>query len=163
MIALSGATMGARLGERLDLAHGDLLKDRRGALSELSDPFGAPPAAKVVLEDPTSRFRSESAWKRNVVTTVFWIGELPTENNPTPNNKSAWDSNWQASYGGYDDPNSREGFLPKGFVPNLNPFYVALPYNDIGKDFRHRPEASQVIPWFWERYQGDGISVCKGR
>ena len=163
MTALSGTAMGARLGERLDLAHGDLLKDRRGALSELSDPFGAPPAAKVVLEDPTSRFRSEAAWKRNVVTTVFWIGELPTENNPTPNNKSAWDSNWQASYGGYDDPNSRQGFLPKGFVPNLNPFYVALPYNDIGKDFRHRPEASQVIPWFWERYQGDGISVCKGR
>ena len=45
----------------------------------------------------------------------------------------------------------------------LNPFYVALPYNDVAKGGVHRPEASQVIPWFWESYRGDGISVCKGR
>src|SRR5438105_1203023 len=24
-------------------------------------------------------------WKRQIVTTVFWIGEKPTENNPVPN------------------------------------------------------------------------------
>jgi hypothetical protein len=162
-LALSGTTMATRLSDRLEKAHEGLLEDRRQALSGLSDRFGAPPAARVVLEDPTSGFRSAYAWKRNVVTTVFWVGEQPTENNPTPNNKSAWDVNWQVNFGGYDDPNSREGYLPKGFTPNLNPFYAALPYNDIGKNFRHRPEASQVIPWFWERYQGDGISVCKGR
>ncbi len=163
VIALSGSSLAARLGDRLEKAHEDLLNDRREVLSSLSDPFGVPAAAKVVLEDPTSRFRGEAAWKRNVVATVFWVGEQPTENNPTPNNKSAWDVNWESNFGGYDDPNSREGYLPKGFAPQMNPFYIALPYNDIGKDFRHRPEASTVIPWFWERYQGDGISVCKGR
>jgi hypothetical protein len=162
-LALTGAAPAARLADRLDTAHEDFLNDRREVLSSLSDPFGVPAAARVVLEDPSAGFRRGAAWKRNVVATVFWVGEKPTENNPTPNNKSAWDRNWEVNFGGYDDPNSREGYLPKGFNPGLNPFYVALPYNDIGKDFRHRPEAAQVIPWFWERYQGDGISVCKGR
>ncbi|QTN32960.1 hypothetical protein HZ994_11710 [Akkermansiaceae bacterium] len=162
-LALMGVGSATRLTDRLATAHEDLLNDRREILSSLSDPFGVPAAARVVLEDPSARFRSEAAWKRNVVATVFWVGEQPTENNPTPNNKSAWDQNWQENFGGYDDPNSRDGYLPKGFTPLLNPFYVALPYNDIGKDYRHRPEAAQVIPWFWERYQGEGISVCKGR
>jgi hypothetical protein len=162
-LALAGGATAARLADRLDAVHEDFLDDRREVLSSLSDPFGVPAAARVVLEDPAAKFRRGAAWKRNVVTTVFWIGERPTENNPTPNNKSAWDQNWQQNYGGYDDPNSRAGYLPRSFTPGLNPFYVALPYNDIGKDFRHRPEAARVIPWFWERYQGDGISVCKGR
>ena len=43
-------------------------------------------------------------WKTNIVTTVFWIGEQPTENNPVPNNKSSWDANWTSNYGGYDTP-----------------------------------------------------------
>ena len=162
-LAFADGAMAARLADRLNSSHEGFLDDRREVLSSLSDPFGVPAAARVVLEDPSSSLRRMAAWKRNVVTTVFWIGEQPTENNPTPNTQSSWDQNWQANFGGYDDPNSREGYLPKGFSPSLNPFYVALPYNDIGKDFRHRPEASQVIPWFWERYQGDGISVCKGR
>lgn len=156
----AGATT---LSERLDAVHENFLENRRAALSGLSDPFGVPAAAKVVIEDPMGAFRRNAAWKRNVVTTVFWVGEQPTENNPTPNDKSAWDQNWMANFGGYDDPNNREGFFPKNIVPKINPFYVALPYNDIGKDFRHRPEAAEVIPWFWEKYQGDGISVCKGR
>src|ERR1700716_2193865 len=33
-------------------------------------------------------------WKTNIVTTVFWVGEQPTENNPVPNTKSSWDLNW---------------------------------------------------------------------
>ncbi len=162
-ILLAGDASARVLTERLDSAHESFLEDRRETLSSLSDPFGVPEAARVVLEDPSAAFRREAAWKRNVVTTVFWIGEQPAQNNPTPNDKSAWDVNWESNFGGYDDPNHREGYLPRGFVPALNPFYIALPYNDIGKDYRHRPEASRVIPWFWDRYQGEGISVCKGR
>lgn len=162
-IALSGSAMATKLSERLLATHQSFLEDRREVLSSLSDPFGVPPAAQVVLENPSADFRREAAWKRNVVATVFWVGEEPTTHNPTPNNKSAWDQNWEMNFGGYDDPNNREGYFPKNLIPGLNAFYVALPYNDIGKDFRHRPEASEVIPWFWERYQGEGISVCKGR
>jgi len=154
---------GARLNERAAAVHESLLEQRRVALSGLGDPFGVPPLARAVIENSSDEMRLGAAWKRNIVTTIFWVGEQPTVNNPTPNNKSAWDTNWQENFGGYDHPQRRDGYLPAEFVPALNPFYIALPYNDIGRNGRHRPEASSVIPWFWEKYRGDGISVCKGQ
>lgn len=149
--------------ERLESAHDTLLEDRRAAFTSLSDPFGVPQVARRVLEQSTDAVRAGTPWKRNIIATVFWVGELPTENNPVPNVMSAWDMDWQGSYGGYDHPEDRHGYAPAAFVPQLNPFYVALPYNDIGKDGRLRPEASEVIPWFWQNYRGDNVSVCKGR
>jgi len=103
-------------------------------------------------------------WKQNIVTTVFWIGETPSGNNPVPNRSSSWDKEWAKSYGGFDDPNParRQDYIPVKFTPRQNPFYCALPYNDKATN-GHRPEASQVIPWFKEAYQGPGVSVCKGR
>lgn len=104
-------------------------------------------------------------WKTDITATVFWVGEKPTENNPTPNNKSSWDTEWQKNFGGFDDPDpSRRSpnFCPVDFIPQLNPFYIALPYNDC-LDYRtHKPEAARVIPWFKERYARDGKSVLKG-
>src|SRR5438270_495526 len=38
-------------------------------------------------------------WKHQIVTTVFWIGEKPTENNPVPNRSSSWDKDWTKNYG----------------------------------------------------------------
>jgi hypothetical protein len=32
-------------------------------------------------------------WKIGIVTTIFWIGERPTTNNPVPNDRSSWDPN----------------------------------------------------------------------
>lgn len=103
-------------------------------------------------------------WKRQIVTTVFWIGEKPTENNPVPNKASSWDTEWSKSYGGFDDPNpaNRSNYIPAKFTPRQNPFYCALPYNDKAKD-GHRPEASRIVPWFSEAYQGPTVSVCKDR
>ena len=103
-------------------------------------------------------------WKRQIVTTVFWIGEKPTENNPVPNRASSWDKEWSKSYGGFDDPNPshRSAYTPAKFTPRQNPFYCALPYNDKSAD-GHRPEASRVVPWFNDAYQGPGVSVCKDR
>ena len=104
------------------------------------------------------------SWRKDIVTTVFWIGEEPSGNNPVPNRKSSWDKNWTGSYGGFDDPNPahRSNYIPVKFTPRQNPFYCALPYNDKAST-GHRSEASQVVPWFKEAYQGPGISVCKGR
>src|SRR4051794_1641861 len=104
------------------------------------------------------------AWKRGIVTTVFWIGEEPSENNPVPNRASSWDKNWSKNYGGFDDPNPnrRSNFTPVKFTPRQNPFYCALPYNDKAAT-GHRPEAAKVVPWFNEAYQGPGVSVCKDR
>lgn len=104
-------------------------------------------------------------WKKSITATVFWIGEKPTPGNPTPNNQSSWDVNWQENYGGFDnpDPDARRGYLPPGFIPKQNPFYVALPYNDCLNHRLHKPEAPRVIPW-WSRLQRNpGESACKGR
>ncbi len=153
----------ARLSDRLQASHEGILEGRRQVLGSLSDPFGVPAPARVVAERSKDVIRPGMPWKRGIVATIFWVGELPTENNPTPNVMSAWDQNWQQNFGGYDDPENRDGWQPKGFTPLLNPFYVALPYNDVARGGVHREEASEVIPWFWEAYRGDGLSVCKGR
>jgi len=106
----------------------------------------------------------EYAWKVGITTTVFWVGEQATVSNPVSNDKSAWDSGWISSYGGTDSPNSEDrlNFIPLSFIPRQNPFYVALPYNDID-DHHTKPEAAQVIPWFRNSFVRDGQSVCKGR
>jgi len=101
------------------------------------------------------------AWKSNIVTTVFWIGEQAGGNNPVPNNRSSWDLNWTASYGGFDTPDrsERRNYIPVSFVPKQNPFYFALPYNDVTHG-QFKPEAPLVIPWFKQTYMGQGQSVC---
>lgn len=103
-------------------------------------------------------------WKRQIVTTVFWIGENPNANNPVPNRSSSWDKEWSKTYGGFDDPNPlhRNDYNPVKFTPRQNPFYCALPYADKAAS-GHRPEAAHVIPWFKDAYQGPGVSVCKDR
>jgi len=103
-------------------------------------------------------------WKRNIVSTVFWIGETPTANNPTPNTVSAWDRRWTSNYGGYDNPSpsARDGYLPKAFTPNQNPFYFALPYNDISRTGT-KASARAVVPWFKKTFYRSGRTVLKGR
>ncbi|MCP5540346.1 MAG: hypothetical protein H7A53_07530 [Akkermansiaceae bacterium] len=104
-------------------------------------------------------------WKRGIVATVFWIGELPTENNPTPNTKSAWDVHWVSSYGGYDDPKpaGREGYRPKAFEPGQNPFYIALPYNDLRTGASGtKTSARHVVPWFDKEFQYSGKTIVRG-
>lgn len=105
-------------------------------------------------------------WRKHITATVFWIGERPTARNPTPNHASSWDTQWQLNYGGFDNPDksARVGYRPKAFTPGLNPFYVALPYNDCVNHARHRPEASKVIPWWHRRAdKRPGKTSCKGR
>jgi hypothetical protein len=120
----------------------------------------APRHLKSVLSAPGERYQ----WKKDIVTTVFWIGESPSGSNPVPNCSSSWDKAWAKSYGGFDDPipAHRQNYIPVKFTPRQNPFYCALPYNDKAAS-GHRSEAPQVVPWFKETYQGPAVSVCKGR
>ncbi len=121
-------------------------------------------------DKPRSRKASASPaarpfpWKANIVTTVFWIGEQPSGNNLTPNRTSAWDKQWTKNYGGFDnpDPAHRRNYVPIKFIPEQNPFYCALPYNDKART-GHRPEAPRVVPWFQAAYQGPAVSTCKDR
>ena len=120
----------------------------------------APRHLKSGPAKPAERY----SWRKDIVTTVFWIGEKPSGNNPTPNRSSSWDKDWTKNYGGFDDPNpaNRSNYVPVGFTPRQNPFYCALPYNDKATN-GHRSEAPEVVPWFKEAYQGPAISTCKGR
>jgi hypothetical protein len=92
-------------------------------------------------------------WKTGIVTTTFSIEHA-----------SAWDPMWNKNYGGYDDPkpDARQDYVPKAFVPKLNPFYIALPYNDVAKATT-KPEAKVVIPWFKASFIEEGKSVCQDR
>lgn len=101
-------------------------------------------------------------WHPNIVTTIFWVGESASTNNPVHNRSSSWDLNWKESFGGFDNPERRRGYLPIGFVPKLNPFYFALPYNDVSRG-GFKPEASKVIPWFRQAFVKEGQSVCRDR
>jgi hypothetical protein len=114
--------------------------------------------------DPPKPSEGVYPWKQGIVTTTFWIGEKPTKNNPTPNHASSWDPKWAENYGGTDTPvrAERVNFVPKDFAPRQNPFYIALPYNDVSMG-QHKPEAAAMIPWFKQAYQGPGKSVLKGR
>jgi len=117
------------------------------------------------IVDPPSTQTDRFPWKKGIVTTTFWVGEAPTKNNPVPNHQSSWDMNWAANYGGTDTPDKKEraNYMPASFVPQQNPFYVALPYNDLQRS-GYKPEAAQVIPWFKEGPQAPGAkSVLKGR
>ncbi|HEY5036302.1 MAG TPA: hypothetical protein VII74_04135 [Chthoniobacterales bacterium] len=126
------------------------------------DPLGyTPPNLSL---DANNNGANRYPWKSDIVTTVFWIGENPTANNPVPNHASSWDKNWAKNYGGFDDPNraNRQDYMPVNFTPRQNPFYCALPYNDKARE-GHRPEAPKVVPWFKEAYKGPAVSVCKDR
>jgi hypothetical protein len=117
------------------------------------------PAPPPLPGDEMSRY----PWKRGIVTTTFWVGEDATANNPVPNRESCWDPNWARNYGGDDPPDAAErtkDYIPATFVPRQNPFYIALPYNDMEHGVI-KAEAAQVIPWFPRDYQNPTKSVCR--
>ncbi len=116
-------------------------------------------------DPPTSGANAQYFWRTAIVTTTFWIGEKPTENNPVPNLKSCWDPQWVKNYGGTDSPKKSDRlstYIPRDFTPRQNPFYIALPYNDMTSK-GHKPEAAEIIPWFQKDFVSGNRSVCKGR
>ena len=127
------------------------------------------PQVIVPTESNKDGVRGLYPWKLNIVATVFWVGEQATANNPVHNFSSSWDMYWWRAYGGYDNPGAEGrrrlpdgGTIPAAFVPQQNPFYVALPYNDVSGG-RHKPEARKVIPWFGSVFEEEGKSVCRDR
>ena len=104
---------------------------------------------------------ADTGLRRQGRATVFWAGEEANEKNVfIANHASVWDANWQEHYGGVDDPVSRCGYKPCAFSPAENPFYAALPYNDLDKEGK-RKESAAGIPWFLEEM--DKKSVLKNR
>jgi hypothetical protein len=100
-------------------------------------------------------------WKRNIFAAVFWIGEGRSGSCPITQVSSAWDPHWQDNFGGVDDPNERNGYAPSNHAPMLNPFYVALPFNDLA----YPDKAAKWLPVNWHQPPKDGkpVSACKDR
>ena len=123
---------------------------------------------KKSVSDTDAKTTSSFPLRRNIVTTYFWIGQGGTPISATTNIKSAWDSFWKKNFGGIDCPDQRkdakkfrEASLPKKFAPTLNPFYVALPFNDIAF-----PKKSRKWVYWWDegKFHKDRFeSQCKGR
>ena len=72
--------------------------------SVLVSPSLSPAAASAGSDDPPWLKRERYPWKKDIVTTTFWIGEKPCPRNPVPNQSSSWDEKWAANYGGTDEP-----------------------------------------------------------
>ncbi len=138
------------------------MKLRETALSQIEPRVSMPTTARTG--------GGAYGWKNDIVTTVFWVGENSSANNPVHNRSSSWDLNWASTFGGFDNPDPsarvadlRSGeFRPRAFVPRANPFYIALPYNDVTRGST-KPEAPRVIPWFRTAFVKQGQSVCRDR
>jgi TonB family protein len=127
--------------------------------------LSASSAKTAVPASPTGRPSGDVfPWKTNVVTTVFWVGEEQVTGKTSPQHQSVWDKDWLKNFGGVDtpEPAARHDYIPISFVPRQNPFYCALPYNDVEQG-RFKPEAPIVVPWFKRVHAEPGQSVCKDR
>jgi hypothetical protein len=104
------------------------------------DHLAQPPAPKPVSSPHVFDLH------RDVITTVFWVGEAAgSDNGGIANAQSAWDESWQNHYGGVDDPGNRLEYFPAAFDAKENPFYVALPYNDATTQGKRKPNAANCL------------------
>ena len=140
------------------------LDDFRAKILDLQDKMaeaGKTTPAKESLDQSSEAFprpiktsKTSYSWKKDIATDVFWIGKDGVT-------KSAWDDSWVKSNGGIDTPDKRAGYWPAGHISKLNPFYVALPFNDLA----HPDLAQKWVPAAWTRQPqgGKAVSVCRDR
>lgn len=135
---------------------------REEALSAIEPRISIPTTAR------TTSTGGAYQWKQDIFTTIFWCGENASANNPVHKHSSSWDLNWATNFGGFDnpDPDARlhagHKYRSKAFIPRLNPFYFALPYNDVTQGTT-KAEARTVIPWFRSVFVREGQSVLRDR
>jgi hypothetical protein len=143
----------------------------------LSGPGTVPPSTSLSSYTPSDRTTSPSGnfpfvdypkklthtypWKMGIYTTMFYIGEAGSSISSTTNYASSWDQEWMSSNHGSDNPNYRNGYAAGSHASTVNPFYVALPFNDLV----YPDKARQWLPAGWHRPNKDGkpVSACKDR
>ena len=111
------------------------------------------------IDNEDSNTSKGYALHKKIKSDLFWIGE---NNKYIDRSESAWDSQWKAHYGGEDTPDKRDEYYPDGFAPDENPFYAALPYNDLDKSNKRKKGASRYIPWATDA-DDPKQSICKNR
>jgi hypothetical protein len=136
------------------VSHGNAQRNKLEAETTSNSSRQHPKKAEFAYKHPAY------SWRERVWTTTFWVGQSSQKSVPgsSCNRKSAWERNWVQAFGGYDHPTRRAGFRPAAFYPKHNPFYVALPYNDL----KDPADASRWIPW-WQPGVGRWTSQVKGR
>jgi hypothetical protein len=93
-------------------------------------------------------------WHAYIAASEFWIGQ-------NGDKASAWAADWVRENGGSDSPDDRNGYAAGGHASGVNPFYVALPFDDL----KH-PQLTQTwLPRGWARApkNGKAVSSCKDR
>jgi hypothetical protein len=130
-----------------------------GSYSSPSRTTSPPP--DFVFTNFSKRTTVSYPWKRDIITTEFWIGEGGSSISATDNIGSAWDENWRTTNRGSDNPDDRNGFASADHASTVNPFYVALPFNDLA----YPDKAREYVPRAWHRPNEDGkqVSACKDR
>jgi hypothetical protein len=129
------------------------LEDCQGKLRYLQDKVGVGSTAPQYVHFQSGP-KNFYPWKMDITPSTFWIGESPA---------SAWNQNWTLSNGGSDAPGDRDanGYGPAHHAARVNPFYVALPFNDLAF-----PEKAQKwLPAGWARTGADTktVSACQHR
>ena len=106
---------------------------------------------------------------KKIKTTYFYIGEKDIyKSGVIDNGSSAWTKDWVKAYGGIDYPDKRNGYFPSGFIPKENPFYFALPYNDV-TNHGHKTSINNILilkKWKEQadsRGNDDFVSYCKNK
>jgi hypothetical protein len=119
------------------------------------------PASDIVFTNFSRKTKNFYPWKTAIITTMFWIGEGGSNISSTTNKASSWDEKWVSTNRGSDNPNNRNGFATAAHASTLNPFYVALPFNDLA----FPDKAREWVPRGWHRPPKDGkqVSACMDR
>ena len=122
---------------------------------------GSRSSSDFVFTNYEKKVTNRYAWKTGIITTMFWIGEGSTPMSSTNNVQSSWDEDWLPNNHGSDSPYNRNGYAAGGHASTLNPFYIALPFNDLA----FPDKAHDWVPRSWRRPPKDGkqVSACKDR
>lgn len=129
------------------------MQDCKAKVLDLRTKIGRdiPPAALAI---PRSGPRNVYPWNVKVTPNVIWIGQNGEKG-------SVWNSDWVRDNNGPDDPLHRNGYAVGDHASGLNPFYAALPFNDLA----HPDLTAKWLPAGWQRVAKNGamLSSCKDR
>jgi hypothetical protein len=131
------------------------MSDVKSKILELGPKVNAAaPLAPMPFASPLPLPHNIYPWKANAPVAQIWIGKDGVK-------ASAWDEHWERDFGGPDTPDNRNGYSTGGHACGLNPFYVALPFNDL----KHADLARQWLPKGWARAGRNGVarSACRDR
>ncbi len=113
-------------------------------------------------ETAFSRVLKKAPIHKDILTTIFWVGERAKPRSGWSSNlDSAWDMRWKENFGGLDSPVYRTGFFPSKFRPKQNPFYIALPFNDISNP--EHLDSCPILQYFKAKKTSRSSSICKNR